>query len=85
VRKRLGGHVGLECVTPDADSLRGALTAFRLPPQDLAELRKALWENHRIEVPVIEHPDGNLLRVSTHFYNTEEEIERLREVVSEIR
>ncbi len=77
VRRRLDGLAGLHCVTPFTESMRGALTAFRLPPLDLAALRKGLWETHRIEVPIIEHPDGNLLRVSTHFYNCEEEIDRL--------
>lgn len=64
--------------TPEHPALHGSLTAFRLPAGvDAAVLRRRLWEEHRIEIPVIERPDGYLIRVSTHFYNTEWEIDRL--------
>ena len=62
-------------VTPE---LHGALTAFRLPGGlDPVALRRTLWEQYHIEAPIIERPEGLLIRVSTHFYNTEEEIDRL--------
>lgn len=74
VRSRLSG---LEPATPTHPELHGFLTAFRLPAgTDAAALRDALWKQ-RIEVPVIERPDRLLLRISTHFYNTEAEIDRL--------
>jgi isopenicillin-N epimerase len=61
------------------------MTAFRLPPgTDIASLRRGLWQRHRIEVPVVERPEGPLLRVSTHFYNTEEEIDRLVQALPEL-
>ena len=44
-------------------------------------LRRGLWEKHRIEVPIVERPEGLLIRISTHFYNTEEEVDRLAEVL----
>ena len=68
--------------TPLNPALHGFLTAFHLPTQvDGPALRKYLWEEHRIEVPIIERPHGLLMRVSTHFYNTEEEIGRLAEAL----
>jgi len=79
----LAGHVRqrfawLPPATPDATSLCGAMTAFRLPAgTDAVKLRKALWEKHRVEAPIIERPDGLLIRISTHFYNTTDEIDRL--------
>lgn len=77
-RERLVGLAGLCLATPEHPELRGALTAFRLPEgTDPAALRRGLWERHRIEAPVIERPEGLLIRVSTHFYNTEEEVDRL--------
>ena len=61
------------------------MTAFRLPPgRDAAALRRGLWENWRIEAPVIERPEGLLIRASTHFYNTEEEVDRLTEALSDL-
>jgi isopenicillin-N epimerase len=82
VRQRLDGVAGLQRVTPAEPELHGALTAFRLPPgSDAPSLRARLWEQHRIEAPIIERPDRLLIRVSTHFYNTEAEVDRLREAL----
>jgi isopenicillin-N epimerase len=82
VRRRLGGGLGLPEATPANPALNGSLTAFRLPAHvEAAALRRGLWEQFRIEAPVIERPEGLLLRVSTHFYNTEEEIDRLAEAL----
>jgi isopenicillin-N epimerase len=79
VRSRLGW---LPPETPNHPELHGAMTAFRLPDGvDAQELRRRLWDLHRIELPVIERPDGLLIRVSTHFYNTPEEIDRLAAVL----
>jgi isopenicillin-N epimerase len=81
-RERLSGIAGLEQATPAEPALHGAMTAFALPPgTDAAALRRGLWEQHRIEAPVIERPDRLLIRVSTHFYTTEEEIDRLAQAL----
>jgi isopenicillin-N epimerase len=78
VRRRLGEELGLTPWTPDRPEMCGFLTAFRLPPGVHGKsVQQALWERERIEVPAVERPYGWLLRVSTHFYNTEEEIDRL--------
>jgi isopenicillin-N epimerase len=82
-RAQVNGRGSVTLATPVHDELRGGITAFRLPPCDPLAVKKALWERHRIEVNVIEHPEGNLVRVSTHFYNTEEEIERLATALPE--
>ena len=48
------------------------------------ELRRGLWERFRVEVPVVERPDRLMIRVSTHFFNTEEEVECLAEAIGEL-
>ncbi len=81
-RRRLEGCAGLTLATPTHPELHGSLTAFRLPAgADTVALRRRLWEKHRIEVPIVERPEGPLVRVSTHFYNTEEEVDRLAEAL----
>jgi isopenicillin-N epimerase len=94
-------RVELPPATPDHPALHGFLTAFRLPPTvEASALRRQLWERFRIEVPIIEWPDGLprhaaassaqavprrlLLRVSGHFYNTEQEIDRLALALQEL-
>ncbi len=78
VRRRLGGDLGLAPATSTAPGLHGAMTAFRLPgATEAAVLRRRLWDVYRTEAPVIERPDSLLIRVSTHFYNTEEEVDCL--------
>ncbi len=82
VRARLGGLCGLRPVTPANPALHGFMTAFRLPAGvDPPRLRQELWERHRIEIPIVERPEGPLVRVSTHFYNTEDEIARLADAL----
>jgi isopenicillin-N epimerase len=82
VRERLDGKFGLRLHTPTTPSLHGSLTAFRLPDCGLAwhQIRQRLWERG-IEIPIIERPDGLLIRVSTHFYNTHAEIDKLVEAL----
>lgn len=85
VRDRLGGHLGLAAAIPTNPALCGYLTTYRLPPGVAAPVwRRALWERWRLEVPLVERPDGLLLRVSTHYYNTEAEIDRLADAVASL-
>jgi isopenicillin-N epimerase len=81
VRRRLDGMGGMRLVTPENPAMRGRLTAFRVPQGiNLPALKDGLWER-RIEVNAFERPDGAILRVSTHFYNTEDEIDLLARVL----
>jgi isopenicillin-N epimerase len=89
VRGRLGGELGLSPATPTHPDLHGAMTAFRLPAGvDPQILRKRLWQDYRVEAPVIERPADSpahlLIRASTHFYNTEEEVDRLAHALAHI-
>jgi isopenicillin-N epimerase len=84
VRARLTGLHGLMPATPEANEMSGPLMALQLPPGIHPEkLRRLLWER-RIEMPVIERPDRLLLRTSTHFYNTEDEIDALADALPTI-
>ncbi len=85
VRRRLTGLAGLSPSTPDAPEMHGAMLAFRLPDGvDAATLRRGLWEKYLIEAPIVERPDHLLIRTSTHFYNTEAEVDRLAEALPEL-
>ncbi|MBL8798276.1 MAG: aminotransferase class V-fold PLP-dependent enzyme [Planctomycetia bacterium] len=78
VRQRMGQEGSLRLATPSTKGLHGALTAFELPPRlQPKAVRDALWHKFRIEAPIIERADRLLIRVSTHFYNTEAEVDAL--------
>jgi isopenicillin-N epimerase len=82
VRERFEHLAPLSLATPTHPELCGFMTAFRLPPTAQAPAwRAALWERFRIEAPIVERPEGLLIRVSTHFYNTEDEIDRIGQAV----
>src|SRR5262249_51232198 len=82
VRARLSAVAGLRPATPRHPALRGFLTAFPLPPRtDPAALRKGLWEDYRIEAPVVERPESPPIRGSTHLYNTPQANDRLAEAL----
>jgi isopenicillin-N epimerase len=77
VWERFNGLCGLRLATPADPALSGAMTAFWCPPgTDDEELRRQLWER-RIEALVNKWPEGVMLRISTHFYTTEAELEEL--------
>jgi len=85
VRDRFARIARLSLATPTHPDLHGFLTAFRLPADvDAPAWRRALWERFRIEAPIVERPEGLLIRVSTHFYNTEDEISRLGAAVESL-
>ncbi len=78
VRRRLDW---LRPATPENPALSGALMAFELPEgAGPRALREGLWQA-RVEAPIIERPDRLLIRTSTHFYNTEDEVDRLAEAL----
>jgi len=85
LRVRLAQRPALRLETPDHPALHGFMTAYRLPVGlDAQSLRRVLWERYRIETPIVDRPAGHLIRVSTHFYNTTEEIDYLATALAEL-
>ncbi len=70
----------LEMLTPQAGT--SGLLSFRLGNLDVAEVVQKLHDTHNIYIRNI--PSNNSLRVSTGFYNTEEEIDTLVQALKEM-
>jgi isopenicillin-N epimerase len=69
-----GAEIPLEPLTDDFVQMRG----FRLPDgTDGAALKRRLYDEHRIEVPVVEAQHGWTMRVSVQAYNDERDLEAL--------
>ena len=78
-REQLAATTKTAPLTPDSRDWYASMVAIPLDinfAQGIA-LRKALWEEYRIEVPIFEWQDQRILRVSCHLYNRWEDIERL--------
>ena len=78
-RLRLQALQGIELVTPAAPGLWGGILSMRIKAPSVTEVAQALAREDRVIVGVTRDPGGpgGLLRVSTHIYNTHDEIERL--------
>jgi isopenicillin-N epimerase len=84
-RRTIGAVPGLKIATPEHPDMHGNMTAFELRKGLAPEpIRSALWEQYRIEAPIMDRPDRFLLRASTHFYNTGEQINRLAEALGQL-
>lgn len=83
VRERLGALKELTPVTPRNPALHGFMTAFRLSERtNIGNLRDGLWDRFRVEAALVDRPDCWMVRASTHFYNTHEEIDRLGDALA---
>jgi isopenicillin-N epimerase len=61
----------------DADLWHATMTLAELPPGETQPLRDALWRNHHIEIPIVEHQGRRFVRISCHLYNRPNELEKL--------
>lgn len=83
-RQRLSA-CGLACATPANPELSGALIAFDFPCDDPTAVRERLWHEFHIECPVTVAAGRTFLRVSAAWFVTHEQIDRLTDVIPEIR
>jgi isopenicillin-N epimerase len=76
---------GLAPVTPLSAELSGSMTAFAVPPLDVLQARNWLWNRFRIEAPFTSAAGNCYLRVSTAWFNTPDEIDRLADAARQLR
>ncbi len=69
-------ELGLDPTAPDADWL-GQMVAAQLPACDVQELKRRLYDGHRIEIPVQRWHDRPIVRASFQGYNDEADLEAL--------
>ena len=73
---------GLQAVAPDA--AYGQMVPIPVRTGDADGLRRTLFEQHRIEVPVTQHGPHTFVRVSVQAYNTEAELNTLVGVLARL-
>jgi isopenicillin-N epimerase len=77
-RTRIHALTGMEPICPDSSDWFGQMVTARLPDDlNVAEVGKALWEQHAIEAPVFRRDDRAYTRISFQAYNSEADADRL--------
>jgi isopenicillin-N epimerase len=70
---------------PIADEIWfGQMAAIPLPPCDESEIQRRLYDEYRIEVPILNWRNGQYIRVSIQGYNTAEDVECLKAALVEV-
>lgn len=77
VRHMMGDLTGLPPICPEDRTWFTQMATLRLPPCNTAQLQSHLWNEERIEVPVITWNGEPFIRVSIQGYNTEEDVLKL--------
>jgi isopenicillin-N epimerase len=76
-RQAIAGLTGLPPICPDSPGWYAQMAAFPLPPCDAETLKRRLYDEYSVEVPIIEWQDRQLVRVSIQGYNTPADVEAL--------
>ncbi len=76
-RRQIDALTGLEPICPDGAEWLGQMAAVALPPVDAKYLQRRLWDDWRIEVPIVDWHGRQFVRVSIQGYNAPEDVARL--------
>ncbi|MEO5735271.1 MAG: aminotransferase class V-fold PLP-dependent enzyme [Rubrivivax sp.] len=80
-RNRVLSRNGLQPIA--ADSAHAQMVPIPVRTDDGDALRRWLFDQHRIEVPVIQHGEQRFVRVSVQAYNTQADLDALVQALAE--
>jgi isopenicillin-N epimerase len=83
-RQRVADLTGLEPIAPDSTDWFAQMIAAPLPPGDMEELKRRLYDEYRVEVPVFAWNGLNLVRASFQGYNTHEDTDCLIKALEQV-
>jgi isopenicillin-N epimerase len=84
-RRQIDQITGLAPICPESSHWFGQMFTARLPQDtDLEQLKSRLYEEYRIEVPMILWNEEKMIRISVQGYNTQEDIEALVGALGEL-
>jgi isopenicillin-N epimerase len=76
-RQQISALTDLPPLTPDDEQWFAQMSALPLPPCDLDTLKRRLYDEYRIEIPVIRWNDRCFVRISIQGYNTRADVDHL--------
>jgi selenocysteine lyase/cysteine desulfurase len=82
LRRRLKDIPGVTLLTPERWEDSGAMTSFTLEGWDCLEVAKRLWEQGRVSVRTV--PELNAIRISTAYYNNQQDLEQLLDGIAPV-
>jgi len=75
---------GVELRSPTDEALRGPLVSFTVAGWDTNDLIRSLWERGPVRVRHVAEYDYHWVRMSTHVYNSLQEVDRVVGLVAEL-
>jgi len=76
-REKVAQLTGLPPVIPDSPRWFSQMALLPIPPCDAAELKRRLFEEYSVEIPITGHGDQRFLRISVQGYNSQADVDAL--------
>jgi len=83
-RQRIGEMVGLEPICPDSPEWFMQMATIPLPTCDAEELKRRLYDEFQVEVPITTWGRRQFARVSVQGYNTEADLNALVDALARL-
>jgi len=83
-RRHIEKLTDLPPICPDSPEWYAQMAAFPLPTCDGATLQRRLYDEYRVEVPVIQWGGRQFVRVSMQGYNTAEDVTALMRALGDL-
>jgi isopenicillin-N epimerase len=76
-RERITALTGLAPLSPDEPSWYAQMVALPLPACEAAALKRRLYDDYAIEIPVLDWNGRQLIRISIQAYNSQDDVDKL--------
>ena len=83
-RREINALTGLPPICPETSSWFKQMFAARLPDVDEKELKKRLYDDYHIEVPLLRWGGDPFIRVSVQGYNTQVDVDAVVDALGEL-
>jgi len=83
-RQAISDLTGLEPISPDSPDWYAQMVALPLPRCDAEDLKRRLYDEFAVEVPIITWRERQFVRVSIQGYNTQQHVDALLEALTRL-
>jgi len=84
VLEQINALTGLDSICSEGEKWFGQMVSARLPEVDIDDLQAKLYSQYQIEIPLMRWNDQPLIRVSIQAYNSQDDVDKLLEVLSQL-